>query len=93
MLQVCPSTLGLSGLILLHSAMSDTRWHFLGYLPALSVITTDNAPPAMEVAISSVQLCLKSERPGKTQGFQSCLETCLSENTQYSPKPSVKKKS
>lgn len=60
-LHVRPPTLGLSGPTLLHSSVSDARRQFLGYLAGPPVITTDNAPPEMEVAISSVQLRLKKK--------------------------------
>lgn len=60
-LHIRPLTLGLSGPTLLHSSMSNTRRQFLGYLAGPPVITTDNAPPEMEAAISSVQLRLKKK--------------------------------
>lgn len=60
-LHIRPPTLGLSGPTLLHSSMSNTRRQFLGYLAGPPVITTDNAPPEMEAAISSVQLRLKKK--------------------------------
>lgn len=54
-----PPTLRLRGPILPPSSMSDTRQRCLDCLPAPPVITADNAAPATDAAISSMQLHLK----------------------------------